>query len=63
MQANPTALRSASATLHTGHLESSNVNPVRGMVDLVEVSHDYQASQKLMSEFRKLDRAVMGIVR
>jgi flagellar basal body rod protein FlgG len=63
LQANPGALRSAAATLSTGHLESSNVNPVRGMVELVEVSHDYQSSQKLMSEFRKLDRAVMGIVR
>lgn len=62
LQAAAGALRTADATLHSGHLESSNVNPVRGMVDLVEVSHDYQRSQKLMSEFRKLDRAIMGVV-
>ena len=29
----------------------------RGMVELIEISQDYQSSQKLMSEFRKLDRA------
>lgn len=63
LQVAPGALRSADATLATGYLEGSNMNPVRGMVELVEVSHDYQSSQKLMSEFRKLDRAVMGIVR
>jgi flagellar basal-body rod protein FlgF len=63
LQVAPGALRTAAATLHTGHLEGSNVNPVRGMVELVEVNHDYTTSQKLMSEFRKLDRAVMGVMR
>lgn len=47
----------------SGYVENSNVNPVRGMVELIEISHAYQTSQKLMNETRKLDRAVMTIVR
>lgn len=50
-------------TVASGFLESSNVNPVRGMVELMEISQDYQSSQKLMSEFRRMDRAILGINR
>jgi flagellar basal body rod protein FlgG len=49
--------------LTPGYLEGSNIDPVRGMVELIEISQDYQSSQKLMAEFRKLDRAVMSVMR
>jgi flagellar basal body rod protein FlgG len=45
--------------LSVGHLEGSNVGVVRGMLDLIEVSHDYESAQKLMSESRKLDRRTL----
>ena len=64
LQAAPGSLKSAeAATLTPGFLEGSNVDPVRGMVVLIEISQDYQSSQKLMAEFRKMDRAVMSVMR
>lgn len=64
LQAAPGSLKSADgATLTPGYLEGSNIDPVRGMVELIEISQDYQSSQKLMAEFRKLDRAVMSVMR
>lgn len=46
-----------------GFLEASNVNVVRGMVELIEISQDHQTSHKLMSESRKLDRQIMSVMR
>ncbi len=58
------SLRSiATPRVASGYVEQSNVNPVRGMVELIEISHAYQTSQKLMNETRKLDRAVMNVIR
>jgi flagellar basal body rod protein FlgG len=51
------------AQLLPGHLESSNVNVVRGMVDLIETTRSYETQHRLMSQFRELDRKTMEIAR
>ncbi len=38
-----------------GALERSNVNPVAGMVELVEVTRSFEAMQKLVDTYRQLD--------
>jgi flagellar basal-body rod protein FlgF len=43
-----------------GALESSNVNPVRGLVELVQLTQDFQSSQKVMAEYRRLDQKLLS---
>lgn len=50
-------------TLAVGYLESSNVDLIRGMVELIEVTHDSESAHKLMNEARKLDRAILQSAR
>ncbi len=38
-----------------GALERSNVNPVAGMIELVEVTRSFEAMQKLVDTYRQLD--------
>jgi len=45
--------------LAVGYVEGSNVNAIRGMVELIEVSRDYQNATKMMSEARRLDQKLM----
>jgi len=59
LQAPVEAMTATRADLAPGYLEGSNVNVVRGMVDLIEINRDYQTASKLMSESRKLDEAVI----
>ncbi|HWB75591.1 MAG TPA: flagellar hook basal-body protein [Nannocystaceae bacterium] len=48
------------ATVAGGALESSNVNPVRGLVELVQLTQDFQSSQKVMAEYRRLDQKLLS---
>lgn len=41
-------------TLMQGYLESSNVNPVTAMVDMITVSRAYEASQKVIQTYDQL---------
>lgn len=50
----------ANATVAGGALESSNVNPVRGLVELVQLTQDFQSSQKVMAEYRRLDQRLLS---
>jgi flagellar basal-body rod protein FlgF len=43
-----------------GALEGSNVNPVRALVELVQLTQEYQSSQKVMGEHRKLDQKLLS---
>lgn len=64
LQAPAPALRSLeNPDLAPGYLEGSNVNPVRGMVDLIEINRDYHHATKAMAESRKLDEAIIKIAR
>ena len=40
------ALPPLNLKIHQGFLEKSNVNVVRGMVDMIEVQRSYEANQK-----------------
>jgi flagellar basal body rod protein FlgG len=51
------------ARVAVGYLEGSNVNPVRGMVELIAVSRDHQSAQKLMNQSRELDKAIINASR
>lgn len=48
------------ARLAGGALESSNVNPVRGLVELVQLTQEFQTNQKVMGEYRKLDQKLLS---
>lgn len=48
------------ARLQGGALESSNVNPVRGLVELVSLTQEFQTNQKVMGEYRKLDQKLLS---
>lgn len=62
LQAPPQALRLADASeVASGYLEGSNVNLVRGMVDLIEVNRDYHHATRMQSESRKLDAAILKV--
>ncbi len=59
----PNALVDVTAPeLATGFIESSNVNAIRGMVDLIETTRAYEQSQRLMSQYQRLDRRTIDIV-
>jgi len=59
-----TATDAASATgsvLRSGFLEGSNVNPVRGMVRLVEATRSFELQQRVLRQFREIDAATQRI--
>jgi flagellar basal-body rod protein FlgF len=43
-----------------GALEGSNVNPVRGLVELMLLTKDFQTNEKVMGEYRKLDQKLLS---
>ncbi len=49
--------------LLTGHLEGSNVDPVRGMIRLIELSRAFETQNRVMRQFRDLDRTTLDIAR
>lgn len=49
------------SVLRTGFLESSNVDPVRGMVRLIEVTRSFELQQRVLRQFRELDAATQRI--
>jgi flagellar basal-body rod protein FlgF len=48
-------LESANATVTQGHIEASNVNAVAGLNDLIAVSRSFDALQKVIDSFQKID--------
>lgn len=57
----PADIRPASgSTVHAGVLETSNVNPVRGLVELVQLTQDFQSGHKVMAEYRRLDQRLLA---
>lgn len=40
----------------TGHLESSNFNTVRGMVDLVRISRTYESLHRMIENYKQIDQ-------
>jgi flagellar basal-body rod protein FlgF len=57
----PADVRPASgSSVHAGALETSNVNPVRGLVELVQLTQDFQTAHKVMAEYRRLDQRLLG---
>ncbi len=40
----------------SGHLESSNFNTVRGMVDLVRISRTYESLHRMIENYRQVDQ-------
>lgn len=60
MRAAPEDLQPANTSLISGALESSNVNPVRGLVELVQLTQGFQTHQRLMNEYRKLDQKTLA---
>jgi flagellar basal body rod protein FlgG len=50
----------AKTSVVAGALESSNVNPVRGLVELVQLTQDFQTQNRVMSEYRKLDQKTLS---
>jgi flagellar basal body rod protein FlgG len=48
------------ARVQGGAIESSNVNPVRGLVELVQLTQDFQTSHKVMAEYRRLDQKILS---
>jgi flagellar basal-body rod protein FlgF len=48
--------RPTSSTLEPGMLESSNVSPVRGMIDIVNASRTFEICEKSIESFRDADR-------
>ena len=62
-----TAPREALATAPSpevlqGHLESSNVNAVHGMIQLIEANRDFERATKLMNQFQQLDKRALDVV-
>ncbi len=49
-------------SVQQGYLERSNVNALRGMIELIEVSRDYERSAKIMSKFRRSDSQVLDVL-
>ncbi|TPV95498.1 MAG: flagellar hook basal-body protein [Myxococcales bacterium FL481] len=48
--------------MSSGYLERSNVNPIRGMIELIGATREYERSAKIMSKYRSLDRRTLEIV-
>jgi flagellar basal body rod protein FlgG len=60
MRAAPEDLVPAKTPVVAGALESSNVNPVRGLVELVQLTQDFQTQNRVMTEYRKLDQKTLS---
>jgi flagellar basal body rod protein FlgG len=60
MRAAPEDLQPSKTSMISGALESSNVNPVRGLVELVQLTQDFQTHHRLMNEYRKLDQKTLA---
>ncbi len=61
MRAAAADMRPATGTrVQGGALEGSNVNPVRGLVELVQLTQEFQTNQKVMGEYRKLDQKLLS---
>ena len=52
---------SATATVMAGYLEDSNVNSVRGMIELIEVTRSYESAHRVMSKYQQVDDETMKI--
>jgi flagellar basal-body rod protein FlgF len=48
-------LLAANVTVTQGHIEASNVNAVAGLNDLISVSRSFDALQKVIDTFQKID--------
>jgi len=44
------------ASIRSGFIEQSNVNVVRGMIDMVTLTRSYEATIRAMETFRSIDR-------
>lgn len=40
----------------SGHLESSNVNPISNLTKLIELNRSYQATQRVIDRYTKMDK-------
>lgn len=40
----------------SGHLESSNVNPIANLTKLIELNRGYQATQRILDRYTKMDK-------
>jgi flagellar basal-body rod protein FlgF len=54
--------RLSTATLESGALESSNVSPVRGMIDIVSASRGFEICEKSIESFRDADRRAADLM-
>jgi flagellar basal-body rod protein FlgG len=48
--------QAAEGHLQQGYIERSNVNVVKGMVDLVSITRSYEATVRVLESFRAIDR-------
>lgn len=60
LRAAPEDMQPATTPVVSGALESSNMNPVRGLVELVQLTQDFQTHHRLMNEYRKLDQKTLA---
>lgn len=61
MRAAPADMQQATnVSVQGGALEGSNVNPVRGLVELVQLTQEFQTNQKVMAEYRRLDQKLLS---
>jgi flagellar basal-body rod protein FlgF len=63
LRAAPQDLVPAKTSVVSGALESSNMNPVRGLVELVQLTQDFQTQNRVMNEYRKLDQKTLANAR
>jgi flagellar basal-body rod protein FlgF len=57
------AVADGSMTLQTGALESSNVNSVEAMVNMIQLARQYETQVKIMSNAQENDRASTQLLR
>jgi flagellar basal-body rod protein FlgF len=60
LRAAPEDMQPTATPVVSGALESSNMNPVRGLVELVQLTQDFQTHHRLMNEYRKLDQKTLA---
>lgn len=44
-----------------GHLESSDVNPIRQMVEMIEIMRSFDAHQKVISSFSEINKSAIKV--
>jgi flagellar basal-body rod protein FlgF len=59
---NPNIIRNASAAVHQGFLEGSNVNVVKEMTDMIATTRLFESTQKAMSAFDQMDEKLVNSV-